>query len=60
MFFVFIALGLGTLKVSHHPTKFGGHRHGDLGDKMVLVYHMIFQEHVIKGSFDFIDRSLLR
>ena len=39
--------------VSHHPTKFHGHRHCGSGDKMVLVCHVISQDHVIKGSFDF-------
>ena len=30
-----------SLKVSHHPTKFGGLRQCDIGHLMVLVYHMI-------------------
>ena len=38
------------LKVSHQPAKFGGHRHFSTGD--ILVYHVISQDHVIKGSCD--------
>ena len=44
------------LKVTHHPTKFGGRMHCGIGDIIVLVYHVIWQEHVIKGSYDFIGR----
>ena len=38
-------------KLSHHPTKFGDHRHSSSGD-MFLVCHMILQDHVIKESCD--------
>ena len=34
-----------------HPAKFGGHRHCVSGNKMVLAYHVISQDHVIKGSY---------
>ena len=36
------------LKVSHHPTKFGGHRHCGKEDKMILVYHIISQDHMME------------
>ena len=38
------------IKVSHHLTKFGSHRYCGSGDLMILVCHVIFQDHVIKGS----------
>ena len=44
------ALGGNLFKVSHQPAKFGGHRHFSTGD--ILVYHVISQDHVIKGSCD--------
>ena len=31
------------LKLSLHPTKFGGHRHCGSGDIMVLTYHVVLQ-----------------
>ena len=37
---------------SSHPAKFGGHRHCNSGD-MILVSHMISQDQVIKWSSDF-------
>ena len=43
--------------MSHHPAKFGGHRHYSSGDIMVLVFHLIFQYHVIKGLSNFMGRS---
>ena len=42
-----------TLWVSHHPTKFGGHRHYGSGQVMVLVSFMILQDHLIKELHDF-------
>ena len=39
--------------VSHYPAKFGGHRHCDSGDIIVLVCHVISQECLIKRSRDF-------
>ena len=39
-------------KVSHHPAKFDGHMHCSIRDIMVLVCHMISQDHNIKGSCD--------
>ena len=34
--------------VSHHPTKFCGFRHCGSGDIMILVCHVILEDHVIK------------
>ena len=44
------------LKVSHYPTKFGGHRGFDRGG-MILVCHVIFQDQVINVSRDFIGKN---
>ena len=33
------------MKVSYHPEEFGGYSHSDSGDIMLLVCHMISQEH---------------
>ena len=46
--------------VSHHPTKFVGHRHCDSGDIMVLVSHVISQDHVTKWLCDVIGMSQTR
>ena len=46
------------MNVGYHPVKCGGHRHSDSGDIVILVYHVISQNHVIRGSFDFTGRSL--
>ena len=46
-----------TIKVRYHPAKFGGYRHSDSADVMVLFYHVISQEHVIKASCDFTCKS---
>ena len=35
----------GSLKLSIHPAKFDDHRHCGSGDKMVLVCHVILQDH---------------
>ena len=43
-------------KSSDNLTKFGCHRHCISDDVMVLVYHMILQDRVIKGSCDFMGR----
>ena len=42
--------GQDPLKVSHQPTKFGGPRQGGNGNIMILVCHVILQDHVIKGT----------
>ena len=36
--------------VGNHPVKFCHFRQGDSADKLVLVCHVIFQEHLIQGS----------
>ena len=35
--------------VNHHPTNFYGFRHCGDGDIMILVCHVILEDHVIKG-----------
>ena len=37
----------------HHPAEFGCHRHCDSGDMRIVICQAISQDHVIKGSFDF-------
>ena len=44
-------------KVTTLPPKFGGLRHCDIGDIMLLVCHVILQYHETKGPFDFISSS---
>ena len=46
-----------SLKVCHHPTKFGDRIHHVIRDTMVLVSLMILQNHLIKGSCAFIGNS---
>ena len=46
------------IKVGYHPAKFGDHRYSTGSNILVLVFHMILQDHMIKGSYDFIGRSL--
>ena len=45
------------VKVSYHPVRPGDHRIFDNEDIVVLVYHVIPQDYVIKGSYKFMDRS---
>ena len=35
------------IKVGYQPVKFGSHRHPDSGDTVVLICHVILQDHVI-------------
>ena len=42
------------MKVTCNPGNFGGQSHSGSGD-MFLVYHMISQDHMIKGSCDFMS-----
>ena len=42
-----------SLTVGHYPTDFGADRNWISGDIMSLIYHMILQDQVIKGSCDF-------
>ena len=51
------ALGLGASHVCHHPTTFDVNRHCGSGDIMVLVYHVILQDHVIKVLSDLMGGS---
>ena len=41
--------------MSLHPTTFDGPRHSGCKDIVFLVYQLIIQDHVIKGSRHFID-----
>ena len=41
----------------HHLAKFGGHRYRSSRNILFLVCHAIKQDHVIKGSGDYNDRS---
>ena len=41
------------------PAKFVGHRHCDSGDGMFLIFQVISQDHVIKGSCVFMGGSPL-
>ena len=43
--------------MSNHPSKFGGHGHYGSGDVIVLVCHVILQDHSIKRSCDFKGKS---
>ena len=35
------------IEVGYHPATFGGHKHSDNGDIVILVGHVILQDHVI-------------
>ena len=48
--------GLESIKVNYHPAMFGGHKHCGSED-MILVCHMILQDHEIKGSSDYMGKS---
>ena len=37
--------------VSYHPAKFSGYRRCGSGDKIILVCHVISQDHVIKEPY---------
>ena len=39
------------------PYQFGGQRHSRSGDIIALVFHVISQHHVIKGTCEVIGRS---
>ena len=47
-----------ALKVSQHPSKFGGYGHYGTGDIIVLVCHVISRDYIIKRSCDFKGRNL--
>ena len=42
-----------NLMVSHHPAKSGDHRHCNSGDMIVLFCQVILQDHVNKGTSNF-------
>ena len=44
--------------MSHRPAKFCGHRPCSSGDIKVLVCHKILQDHAIRWSFYFMDKTL--
>ena len=52
--------GLEPLKINNQPTKFGGHKRYGSGDMMILVCHVISQDHMIKRSCDCMGRSPLK
>ena len=45
--------GQECIKVGYVFAKFGDHRHSDSGDIMILISHIISQDHLIKGPYDF-------
>ena len=45
------------MKVSDRPAKLGGDRYCDSEDIMILVCHVILEDHITKESCDFMDRS---
>ena len=46
------------IKVSYHLAIFGDHGHSGSEDIMILVDHVIPQDHMIQKSRDFIGESL--
>ena len=42
-----------------YPDNFGSRRHCASRDTIFLIYHVILQDHVIKGSSDFMAMSHL-
>ena len=46
--------------VIHYPAKFNGHGHCGNGDIMVLVFHIILEEHIIKRLCNFAAKSTSR
>ena len=45
-----VALYVGPTHGKSHPTKFNGHKHHRRGDLMVLLCHLITQDHMSKAS----------
>ena len=43
--------------VCHHLAQFRGHRYCGSRDMIFLVCHVIYQDHVIKGSGEYINRA---
>ena len=48
-----------TVKASHHPATFGNYRYCGSGDIMVLVSHVISQEHMNKVWSNVMSKSPL-
>ena len=48
--------GQGPINLNYYLVKFGGHRHHGSEDIMILVCQVISEDHMIKGSSDFIKR----
>ena len=46
--------------VSHTRAKLGCHRHHGGGDIMILVCQVTSQDYVIKGTYDFMTKSVSR
>ena len=58
MFLVCHLMKQEPMKLSYHPSNFGGHEHsGGSRDIMVSVYHVTFQDQVITETYEFIVRS---
>ena len=38
----------GPMKIGYYPAKFGGHRHCGSEDVMILVCHVVLEDHAIK------------
>ena len=43
--------------VSRHPAKFGGHWNCDSRDIMLLICHVILQDHLMKEQGNFMGRN---
>ena len=52
-----VTLSAGTHQVGQLPAKFGGDRHSDSEDIVVLVCHAILHDHVFKRLCNFMGRS---
>ena len=52
-----LLFGQEPIKASYHPPNFGDHSHCGSGTIIILVCHVISQNHVIKGSSEFLGRS---
>ena len=57
---IILVYGRKPIKLGYHLVKFGDHGQSDSDDIAVLLCHVISQDYVIKGSLDFISRSLSR
>ena len=55
----FVLNGLKFLILSHHFVKFSGHRPCASGDTSAKIFYVTLQDHVIKGSGDFMEGNSL-